>query len=705
MEAPFTKDAFLGAPILLALQARSAIAAAQRAALDAASVTAAQRSGDAGEATTPRAEAGASAQAPPQLEITPLKSNMPGEPEDRPEDEEAAPMEEDAPALTPQAPESFQSIDKISAALQLGLPRAAAAELRRAAPAESSSATEGTSGTAPMLQPAGVSAFIRDPLVRKVLSSDRGGASAPAVAAGGGEGAAASIELPAALGGKGEGSADFTVTPRGGGLRNAVAAAGLHWPPVAAAPGCRSVHLDVHGARQAMARAFVSTRSLSDTHSIFISLLNDPSSRLPLAKSANAGMLTRFRAPGRAARQVPGPAAPAGAPPSPPGLSRLVSMPSMASVVVSTMTGAGSLMHSVSSVGLAADAGPSLQQAQVSIVEPSDVPVELPAARPAVAVPGASASPQQPPGASAEAPTAQPVTTDGAAGASSDAHAPQGAGDAHDAPAATTASIPPVTAARPAAQTRAAVGEKATDEPAASVHRAGVLPSGIGNAQATPPAAPASAAAPLPPERVAADAPQHAASTQPPASAPPAIALHPGLTSAQASMQPTSVAEVAPSTKVREVAMQCLAVPEAPQLRPPVPRRASHIPAPNEAPASSSGRPAGPAPLLPRAPALLADLVSVKPAAPSWGAPARKRAKPAAGAVPEQAGATEDAGAAAAPAQTSTAQAGAGTLASKVVLSSKPPSAQQGGGAPVANSKPGVAVQGTEASGADPPSA
>lgn len=85
--------------------------------------------------------------------------------------------------------------------------------------------------------------------------------------------------------------------------------------------------------------------------------------------------------------------------------------------------------------------------------------------------------------------------------------------------------------------------------------------------------------------------------------------------------------------EVREIAMQCLAIPDDPQLRPPVPFRCSHVPSRVRLPHISElvRRPQELAALC-RAPSLIADVLASVPSAPSWHRNAHcNEGKPAAG--------------------------------------------------------------------------
>jgi hypothetical protein len=102
--------------------------------------------------------------------------------------------------------------------------------------------------------------------------------------------------------------------------------------------------------------------------------------------------------------------------------------------------------------------------------------------------------------------------------------------------------------------------------------------------------------------------------------------------SAEETQVPCAASIPADPGKLREVAMQCLAVPDDIQTRPQVPLRASHIPTAEHQAApcvTAGGRLACAVPAIGHASSLLASILSPVPLAPSWSAP-RQRRRPAA---------------------------------------------------------------------------
>ena len=644
MAEPFTKEAVLAAPALLALQVRSVVDCAVQAQLD--------------KPPEPEARATMDSDEAPQ---TPKRTGS--------GDDDAGMDTGDDDGLvhtTPQPPESFRSIDKISAALQEGLKGAVEAP----AATKSDSATEASSDVAPMLglHPQVSSAFNRDPLQRKTLASGPLPESATAAgdAAGDAAGSAAAPAAPrsatqppaaqhdAHMEGDGvAGAKSVEDTPRGTGLRGALSAAKLQWPPLPTGCGCRSVHLDVHAARQAMARAFVATRSQSDAHQIFITLRNDAASRLPLARSANSSMLSRFRGPGQSTRAVPGTPAPVSSPP-PPGLQKLVALPSMGS----TLTGAPSLANSMISLGGSVGAVPGAAAVQAGLLPPQSQALVTSASPAADMVqtaaleadglqPGAQQGDPLPSARDGTASTATAAVTLASAEEAAAQDASHAAASAADpAPDAVGRTFPgaEVQAAPDAALSETQQAQEVKLEPAASPQTQApvvVAEAEPGSSTAAPAAAPHAAAADIPSitadaagafaaggvAAAAGKAPGAILLRRPPSS--DALQSRPQSSEAPC-MQPVSLAGVSPHPEVRELAMQVLAVPEEPQKRPPVPRKASHIALPPGAQGTSAAAAVRPkrepaiAPLLGRAPMLLADVMAVVPSAPSWTAPRRQ---------------------------------------------------------------------------------
>jgi hypothetical protein len=329
-------------------------------------------------------------------------------------------------------------------------------------------------------------------------------------------------------------------------LRELVHQAGLHWPREVAAAGCAEVHLDVHEVRQRMARSFVSTRSLSDSHSIFISLANDPLSRIPLALSASARIISRFQASGTIVR--PSPVSVLLAPP--PGLNKFASFASLPSALPSLSSGIPSLpLSSVQSLGR----------------------------------------------------TLSPEIT------------PRDAGLHGESPQISTALGPAVTPIMAALQT------------AAGTYQAS---SALLNTMPT-----TSTAAPLPREAESIvggdtrgcvapgnpkDAMQHRGNRERSISQGSLVAARAAEQTGQLGIA-QAAAGLRVDGEVREMAMQCLAIPDDLQLRPPVPFKCSHVPSRAHLPHIDEvvRQPDKPAALR-CGPHLVADLLAAMPSAPSW---------------------------------------------------------------------------------------
>ena len=608
--SPLPEQAFLDMPNVIALQVKGLIAAAASSTSDAQLFP---------------------CQAQPDL----LGESLASKPDQEHADTAQADGHTAQPAATAQAPEAARE----PAAQPDATPASQAGGASTQAPRHETPSQARPSPGGPLVQPAGTSAFQADPLIRKKLSAEK--------------------PLPANAERQ---SPRYDAQPAApdaaSRVRDAVLAAGLNWPTLPAAPGCSNVHLDVHKARQQMARAFVSTRSLSDGHSIFITLANDPAARIPLAASANSSMLSRFGASGRSAGRsalagpvgvlrTPG-ATPAATPTAagaaagaqafaPAGLMKgpsLLSFPSLPSFGSTTMPGSsGALPAAASSGQLPAPAAPAAAAAQmhVAMMAPAGEAQAQPAAQPVAAAPQppqseAAAAASVPPATPAVAPTMAGTQAAGSAEPDGTSKPVDGGGDAimadaeRPAPAAapvSAAAVPAVAVATGAQQTPAdSAAAPAAPEAGATALQVGPQPalqriqvptgaSADGTQQQTPPTA-----------------------TGAGASAQAAGIADPATDVGAAGDTPLAVAETPRKVTegVREIAMQCLAVPEDPQLPPDVPRRCSQLPPAPHAGSDAGRRPRQQQRPIPAAPntgrvaVLLDEMFAPVPSAPSWRA-------------------------------------------------------------------------------------
>ena len=552
MEAPFTRDAFLHAPIFLLLQVESIVDAAKASLAD--GVTLARHpdllpAPPAPHAATPRLGRH-HLQHPAAIPIVsePSSAELP-----KPSAAIGPAVQLNTPGGTPVAPPIASDKD----AQHVLQPAAAPSDQQRAGAADECAADKGESqpevkaeapdaspatSALPQLHASGASAFATDPTLRRSLC-----------------GASSSAELARQ-------ASDGAPPLHGPTLREAAVQAELQWPRLLAAPGCAEVHLDIHGARQRMARAFVSTRSLSDSHSIFITLANDPGSRVPLAASASARMIGRFKAAGRIVRPLP--SQPPSVPP-PMGLNKFASLASIATASPSLASGLPSL-----SLG-------SLANLRLPLTT-------SPGGTPAV-------TPRSTPTASLLAPTPPPLE----ATASTAADSAMLALAAAPPPAGTAAAVAAEAAAR-------ALERVATPAPAAA---------STATLQDAPQQARSGSAA----DSAADDGMQgqlaDGAAARPNAAAP-----------ALPSMAATASA-LGLSDELRDIAMQCLAIPDESQRRPPIPYAASHLPSSQDATGAPLAlrQPDAP-PSLRQAPMLVAEALHSVPQAPSWRQGSRREA-------------------------------------------------------------------------------